>query len=419
MRHRVADLHLTTRVQHREARREPGPGRRPVEPPRRDDDGVPRDLADALPRLGDLHDADARDLRVLGMHARELLARRLADPLAGEREIAGLVRLDREAERTGVRDRVPHAAVGDVDRDRAEPGDLERRVEAVGEARHVRELDRLAAPVPARGACLDDAARRLEADDRLGLAHLEHARLEQHGRGADRVRPGHRRVLRRLHDDEAGVAVGACRGHDEVDVARDAAARLAQQQPPEPVAVPLQRLHLLEHRGAGGRKDAAGDDVADLASGMAADDRQRAACAHRSYELCAIGVGVEQIAPIARLSKPHADQPARAVRIVVDELGRVDDCLVDLAHLARQRRHDAGHRLDRLELAVLLPRGHLLADLRGQEHHDIAQRVLRVPGDAERRVVAVDARPVVGGVVEEVVRVALVCWHAVSHDSLR
>ena len=60
----------------------------------------------------------------------------------------------------------------------------------------------------------------------------------------------------------------------------DAAARLAQQEPPEPVALPLQRLHLLEHRGAGGRKDAPGDDVADLASGVAADDRQRAACAH-------------------------------------------------------------------------------------------------------------------------------------------
>ena len=91
-------------------------------------------------------------------------------------------------ERLRVGDRVPHAAVGDVDRERAEPLDLELRVEALGEAGHVRELDALALAVAAGGARLDDAAGRLQPDDGLRLAHLDHARLEQHRRHADRVR---------------------------------------------------------------------------------------------------------------------------------------------------------------------------------------------------------------------------------------
>ena len=61
---------------------------------------------------------------------------------------------------------------------------------------------------------------------------------------------------------------------------RDAAARLAEQQPAQRV-VGAERLHLLEDRRAGRRQHAADDDVADLAAGVAADDRERAARAHR------------------------------------------------------------------------------------------------------------------------------------------
>ena len=87
---------------------------------------------------------------VLGMDARQLLARRDADLLAGARESsARLRRLEREPERRRVGDRVPHAAEGDVDRQRAEPVDLERGVEPVGEARDVRQLDALALAVRA------------------------------------------------------------------------------------------------------------------------------------------------------------------------------------------------------------------------------------------------------------------------------
>src|SRR5205814_2336464 len=139
VRHRVADAQVAARVERRHARGETGAGRGAVEPPGRDDDGIFRGLADALPRLGDLDDADAGDLRVLGMRAGELLARGRADLLADERELARLGGLDREAERVRVGNRVPHAAEGDVDGYCTEAVHVELRVETVGEARDVRQ----------------------------------------------------------------------------------------------------------------------------------------------------------------------------------------------------------------------------------------------------------------------------------------
>ena len=101
-------------------------------------------------------------------------------------------------------------------------------VDAVGEAGNVRDLDALAAAVAACSSHLDDARRRLEAKRRLGLVHLDHAGLEQHGRDAHRVRARHRRVLGRLHDDVARGAFRTLRRDDQVGVDGDAAARLAQ-----------------------------------------------------------------------------------------------------------------------------------------------------------------------------------------------
>ena len=58
-------------------------------------------------------------------------------------------------------------------------------------------------------------------------------------------------------------------------------ARLAQEQPAQPVALAAQGLHLLEHGRAGRRQHAPGDDVPDLATGVAADDGEGAAGSHR------------------------------------------------------------------------------------------------------------------------------------------
>src|SRR5437763_1594026 len=83
--------------------------------------------------------AHARDLRVLGVDRPELLPGCGSDSLADRAELARLGRLELEAERGRVGDRVPHAAEGDVDLDRSESVDLERRVELVDERRDVRQ----------------------------------------------------------------------------------------------------------------------------------------------------------------------------------------------------------------------------------------------------------------------------------------
>ena len=62
---------------------------------------------------------------------------------------------------------------------------------------------------------------------------------------------------------------------------RHASARLAEQHAPEPVALALELLHLLEHRRAAGRQHAADDDVSDLTAGVAADDGDHPPRAHR------------------------------------------------------------------------------------------------------------------------------------------
>ena len=106
--------------------------------------------------------------------------------------------------------------------------------------------------------------------------------------------------------------------------------------------------------------------------------------------------------------RPHLHQPAVAVRVVVDLLRRVAEQLVDLHDLARQRRDDIRDGFHGLDLRVRLVLARGLADLRGVHEHHLAQLVLGVPGDPERRDVAVDAGPVVLGVVAEVVGVARV-----------
>ena len=60
---------------------------------------------------------------------------------------------------------------------------------------------------------------------------------------------------------------------------------------------------------------------------------------------------------------------------------------------------DVGDRLHRLDLGVGRVLGDLGADLGRLVEDDLAERVLRVPGDPEGGLVALDPRPVVLGVV--------------------
>src|SRR5262249_13213057 len=98
----------------------------------------------------------------------------------------------------------------------------------------------------------------------------------------------------------------------------------------------------------------------------------------------------------------HRD-PAVAVAILVEELGVLDQRLVGLDHLARDRRVELGdslHGVDRAELvAALEPR----AD--GGELHlgDLAELLLCVGGDSDADPLALEARPLVFLRVEQIV----------------
>ena len=99
-------------------------------------------------------------------------------------------------------------------------------------------------------------------------------------------------------------------------------------------------------------------------------------------------------------SRIRTSQPS-PYGILVHRLGRVDDLLVHLEHLARERRDQIGDGLHRLDLAVGAVLRERRADVRRLVVDELAERVLGVPGDAERRLVALDAGPVVLGVVPE------------------
>ena len=244
-----------------------------------DDDGVLRDPADALPRLGDLDDAHARDVGVLRVGARQLLARRARMQLADAGQVAGLRRRELESERrrSAMAYHMPPYATSTLRVPSPSTSSGASRRSAKQGTFSSSTHSTLPSRQPRRD--VDRAAGRLEAEDRHGLDHLDHARLEEHGGDADRVRAGHRRVLGRLHDHVAGRAVRAGRGQDHVGVDRDAPARLVEEQAADRVVRP-KRLHLLEDRRARRRLHARHDDVPDLAAGMTPDDRDLAARAH-------------------------------------------------------------------------------------------------------------------------------------------
>src|SRR5271170_7202263 len=69
---------------------------------------------------------------------------------------------------------------------------------------------------------------RFEHKMPLGLLHRQNAGVEQDRRDADRVRPQHRRRVFRLHDDKTHLRRGVLGGDKQIDVPKDAAARLVE-----------------------------------------------------------------------------------------------------------------------------------------------------------------------------------------------
>ena len=103
---------------------------------------------------GQLDDADAADLRVVGVRHRDLLAGGGLDHLAQPHDVAALVGRQLQAQRRRLDDGVEHPAPGDVDLDPADLRHLDRRVDLDREGRHVLEGDggRPAVLAPRRGS---------------------------------------------------------------------------------------------------------------------------------------------------------------------------------------------------------------------------------------------------------------------------
>src|SRR6266487_3042095 len=137
------------------------------------------------------------------------------------------------------------------------------------------------------------------------------------------------------------------------------------------------------------------------------------------FEDLLVGGNAEQGVGLAGVGEPDPNEPALTIGILVDGLRSLDDLLVDLDHLAGERRDHVGDRLDRLDLAV----GLVLADggtrLRWLEMDELAQRVLGKPRDPEDRLPAFDSGPVVLRVVLELVGVGLNRRHSGSPPSCR
>ena len=101
------------------------------------------------------------------------------------------------------------------------------------------------------------------------------------------------------------------------------------------------------------------------------------------------------------LENAHFDEPAVAVGVRVDRLGRVDDGAVGLDDLTVEGRVELTNRLGRLDLSHDRPRGERRADLRQVDVDDIAQRISRVLRDAHGGDIALEAHPLVlGGVLQ-------------------
>ena len=79
----------------------------------------------------------------------------------------------------------------------------------VQERRDVADRHRLRAAVLDAHARLDQAGGDVEPHDGLGLGHLDHPGLDEHGRDADRPVPAHRQAAADLDEDDAPVGVVA------------------------------------------------------------------------------------------------------------------------------------------------------------------------------------------------------------------
>ena len=108
-----------------------------------------------------------------------------------------------------------------------------------------------------------------------------------------------------------------------------------------------------------------------------------------------VGLRREEALKFAGIAQAHLEEPAAAVRLLVDQLRIVDRLLVHFDQLAADRREEVGDGLHRLYLSHLLVLGNLRAGGGQVEVDDVAELILSVVGDTDLRRAFVGAHPFV------------------------
>mmetsp|Transcript_25609 Transcript_25609/g.63371 ORF Transcript_25609/g.63371 Transcript_25609/m.63371 type:complete len:200 (+) Transcript_25609:884-1483(+) len=140
------------------------------------------------------------------------------------------------------------------------------------ERRLVPQRDALGAAVAAHRLDLNQTGGRLERKPCDGILHRDPPGLEQRSGHADCVVTAHHRVHPvLLADHVAEGRLGARRGQEEVDVLARVAARLAEEQLPQPVEMLHHIRALLAHRAAGDGGHPADHHARRLARGVRVD----------------------------------------------------------------------------------------------------------------------------------------------------
>ncbi len=261
-----------------------GPGGRiiPIERARRDHDRILAIRPGRNRRGREFQNADSSDLRVLGVDDRKLLACRSFDHLASANDLRTLTRNDFQTGLRGIDDRVPHAAIRNIESHRADMGNFDHPIEMHRECRAISEGHPGDLAMGAGGSHIDQTGRRFQHQPRFRLMHRQHAGFEQHRDDADRVRSGHRRIFDLLHDDESGICRGIGGWQQDIAAESGIAARLPQHEPADVVPMALEMPHLIEHRCAGNVDDTAGDDSAGFTARMSLHGSDHAVEPHQT-----------------------------------------------------------------------------------------------------------------------------------------
>ena len=117
-----------------------------------------------------------------------------------------------------------------------------------------------------------------------------------------------------------------------------------------------------------------------------------------------IGRAVHEPVRLFRVVEAHPDQPAPLVRRLVDQSGTSVRIVVRLHNLAVDRGDEIFGRLGRLDQAKRLVPRQVVTGIGQLQVDDVAELLLRVVGDSDRRDVAVDSHPNVGRGIAKILR---------------